>query len=162
MLHHLVTVVRKAFTVFRDIPVQPRQGEIRLFPQDSGKSKCWWRFAQEVSCLGAENLRCGAFACCAPCVCCLRSGLCFETLRLRFAFVRSGRTPKVSCSLNGARAKIVNFHLVSSKAKLSFEGKDCDSKLTPAIKGAAIVELARRYGGGGASKPIILIGGTST
>ena len=68
VLHHLVTVVRKAFTVFRDIPVQPRQGEIRLFPQDSGKSKCWWRFAQEVSCLGAEKLRCGAFAFCVPCV----------------------------------------------------------------------------------------------
>ena len=69
VLHHLVSVVRKALTVTSaNLPVMPRQGEIRLFPQDSGKSR-WWRFAQEVSCLGAEKLRCGAFACCVPCVC---------------------------------------------------------------------------------------------
>ena len=81
-------------------------------------------------------LRC-AFRLCVVCVLvCV-----FDTRRLRFAFVRSGRTPKVSCSLNGTRAKIVNFHLVSGNAKLSFEGKDCVSKLTPAIKDVAITEL---------------------
>ena len=104
---------------------------------------------------------CGAFAFCVPCVCCLRSGLCFETLRLRFAFERSGRTPKVSCSLNGTPVKIVNFHMVGCSSHGSVEDKDWDSKLTPAIKEAAIVELARLYGGG-ASKPITIIGGTST
>ena len=104
-----------------------------------------WRFVQEVSCLGAENLRCGAFAFCVPFVCCLRSGLCFETLRLRFAFERSGRTPKVSCSLNGTRVTG------------SIDGRDWHSKLTPDIKDAAIAELGRLYGGG-ASKPITLIG----
>ena len=122
---------------------------------------------QEVSRLGAENLRCDAFAFCVPFVCCLRSGggasqpitLIGEALRLRFAFVRSGRTPKVSCSLNGTRVKIVNCHMVSGgNAKLSFEGKDCVLKLTPEIKDAAITELARRYGGG-ASQPITLLGG---
>ena len=55
--------------------------------------------------------------------------------------VRSGRTPRVSCSLNGTRAKIVNCHMVSGSAKVSTEGKDCVSKLAPAIKGAAITEL---------------------
>ena len=105
VLCHLVTVARKALTSANMID-NPTQQEVRLFPHSSGKSK-WWRFVQAVSCLGAENLRCGAFAFCVPFVCCLRSGLCFETLRLRFAFVRSGRTPKVSCSLNGTRAKIV-------------------------------------------------------
>ena len=89
---------------------------------------------------------------------CLRSGLCFETLRLRFACVRSGRTPKVSCSLNGTRAKIVNCHLVNGSAQGTMEGQPWDSKLTPTIKDEAIAELARRYGGG-ASEPITLIGG---
>ena len=159
VLRSLVTVVRKALTS-AGMAGMPTQVERRLFPSDSGKSK-WWRFAQEVSCVGAENLRCGAFACCVPFACCLRTGLCFETLRLRFAFVRSGRTPKVSCSLNGTGAQIVNYHMVSGSAKPSIEGRDCVSKLTAAVKDAAITELARRYGGG-ASQPITLIGGTST
>ena len=104
-------------------------------------------------------MRCGAFAVCVPCVCCLRYGLCVETLRLRFAFERSGRTPKVSCSLNGTRVKIVNCHLVGGSAKGRIHGLEWDSKLTPEIKEAVIAELARRYAGGGASKPITLIGG---
>ena len=91
----------------------PKQLEVRIFPSSSGSSK-FWRFVQEVSCLGAENLRCGAFAFPIPFVCCLRSGLWFETLRLRFAREHSGRTPKVSCSFNGKEALIVNCHLVSS------------------------------------------------
>ena len=98
------------------------------------------------------------FACCVPFVCWLRSGLCFETLCSRFAFERSGRTPKVSYSLNGTRVKIVNCHMVGGSATGSIEGRDWDSKLTSAIKDAAIAELARLYGGG-ASKPITLIGG---
>ena len=88
-----------------------------------------------------------------------RPPLCLETLRVRVAFERSGRPPKVSCSLNGTRVKIVNCHMVSGgNAKLSFEGKDCVLKLTPEIKDAAITELARRYGGG-ASQPITIIAG---
>ena len=84
-----------------------------------------------------------------------------ETLRLRFAFERSGRAPKVSCSLNGTRAKIVNYHMVGGSASGSMEGKEWSSRLTPAIKDAAIAELARRYGGG-ASKPITIIAGDFT
>ena len=84
--------------------------------------------------------------------------LCLETLRLRFAFERSGRTPKVSCSLDGTRAKMVNYHMVGGSASGSMEGKEWSSRLTPAIKDAAIAELARRYGGG-ASKPITIIAG---
>ena len=156
VLRSLVTVVRKALTS-AGMAGMPTQVERRLFPSNSGKSK-WWRFAQEVSCVGAENLRCGAFAFCVPFVCCLRTELCFETRRLRFAFVRSGRTPKVSCSLNGTGAQIVNYHMVSGSAKPSIEGRDCLSRLTPAAKDGAITELARLYGGG-ASKPITLIGG---
>ena len=87
-----------------------------------------------------------------------RPPLCLETLRLRVAFERSGRTPKVSCSLNGTPVKIANFHIVGCSSHGSVEDKDWDSKLTPAIKEAAIVELARLYGGG-ASKPITIIGG---
>ena len=147
VLRHLVTVVRKALTS-ADMADMPTQVEVRLFPHGSGKAK-WWRFVQEVSRLGSENLRCDAFAFCVPFVCCLRSGggasqpitLIGEALRLRFAFVRSGRTPKVSCSLNGTRAKIVNCHMVSGgNAKLSFEGKDCVLKLTP----GAVRRLVRR------------------
>ena len=81
-----------------------------------------------------------------------------DPLALRCAFVRSGRTPKVSCSLNGTRAKIVNCHQVSGSAQGCLEGKLWKSDLTQAIKDAAITELARRYGGG-ASEPITLIGG---
>ena len=40
----------------------------------------------------------------------------------------------------------------------SMEGEEWSSRLTPAIKDAAIAELARRYGGG-ASKPITIIAG---
>ena len=79
VLCHLVTVARKALTSANMID-NPTQEEVRLFPHSSGKSK-WWRFVQAVSCLGAESLRCGAFACCVPFVCCLRSGLWVETLR---------------------------------------------------------------------------------
>ena len=69
--------------------------------------------------LGAENLRCGAFAVSVPFVRCSRSGLWLETLRLRVAFERSGRTPKVSCSFNGTRALTVNCHyLVTGIATL--------------------------------------------
>ena len=74
----------------------------------------WFVQVLAIRALGAENLRCGAFAVSVPFVCCLRSGLWFETLRLRFACERSGRTPKVSCSFNGKEALIVNCHLVSS------------------------------------------------
>ena len=136
VLRSLVTVVRKALTS-AGMAGMPTQVERRLFPSNSGKSK-WWRFAQEVSCVGAENLRCGAFAFCVPFVCCLRTDLCFETRRLRFAFVRSGRTPKVSCSLNGTGAQIVNYHMVSGSAKPSIEGRDCVSRLTAAVEDAAI------------------------
>ena len=77
VLRHLVTVVRKASpspaaasqAIAAAVPPSPQpvadmptQVEVRLFPHGSGKSK-WWRFAQEVSCLGAENVCCGAFAC---------------------------------------------------------------------------------------------------
>ena len=79
VLHHLVTLVRKALTSTNLID-NPTQTEVRLFPHSDGQYK-WWRFVQEVSCLGDENLRCGAFACCVPFVCCVRSGLCVETLR---------------------------------------------------------------------------------
>ena len=72
VLRSLVTVVRKALTS-AGMAGMPTQVERRLFPSNSGKSK-WWRFAQEVSCVGAENLRCGAFAFCVPFVCCLRAG----------------------------------------------------------------------------------------
>ena len=60
VLRHVVTVVRKALNsaVMADMPTQV---EVRLFPYGSGKSK-WWRFVQEVSCSGAENWCCGAFA----------------------------------------------------------------------------------------------------
>ena len=64
----------------------------------------------------------------------------------------------VSCSLYGARAKIANYHMVGGSASGSMEGKEWSSRLTPAIKDAAIAELARRYGGG-ASKPITIIAG---
>ena len=77
---------------------------------------------------------------------------------MRFAFERSGRTPKVSCSLNGTRAKIVNYHMDGCSASGSMEGKEWPSRLTPAIKDAAIAVLARRYGGG-ASEPITIIAG---
>ena len=70
----------------------------------------------------------------------------------------SGPARKVSCSLNGTRAKIVNCHLVNGSAQGTMEGQPWDSKLTPTIKDEAIAELARRYGGG-ASEPITLIGG---
>ena len=128
VVRHLVTVVRKASQTAaaasqasaatvppspQPVADEPKQSEVRIFPPDSGSSKCW-RFVQQVSCLGAENLWCGAFAFPVPFVCCLRSGLWFETLRLRFACERSGRTPKVSCSFNGKEALIVNCHLVSS------------------------------------------------
>ena len=59
VLCHLVTVARKAVTSANMID-NPTQQEVRLFPHSSGKSK-WWRFVQEVSCLGAEKLRGGAF-----------------------------------------------------------------------------------------------------
>ena len=60
VLHHLVTLVRKALTSANLID-NPTQTEVRLFPHSTGQYK-WWRFVQEVSCLGDENLRCGAFA----------------------------------------------------------------------------------------------------
>ena len=73
VLRHLVTIVRKSATTesmasgsagcaSEPTSFTPTMVDVRLFAE-GGKSK-WWRFAQEVSCLGAENLRCGAFACC--------------------------------------------------------------------------------------------------
>ena len=178
VVRHLVTVVRKASQTAAPssqasaatVPDKPNSLEVRIFDYSSGNTR-FWRFVQEVSCLGAENLRCGAFAVSVPFVCCLRSGLWFETLRLRFACERSGRTPKVSCSFNGKEALIVNCHLVSSgggggeQRKLKpymLDGRECVLRLTQDIKEAVVRQLAGRYGGG-ASKPITIIGGgTST
>ena len=53
---------------------------------------------------------------------------------------------------------MVNYHMVGGSASGSMEGKAWSSRLTPAIKDAAIAELARRYGGG-ASEPITIIAG---
>ena len=71
VLRHLVTIVRKSATTesmasgsaggaSEPTSFTPTMVDVRLFAE-GGKSK-WWRFAQEVSCLGDENLRCGAFA----------------------------------------------------------------------------------------------------
>ena len=103
VLHHLVTLVRT------NLIDNPTQTEVRLFPYGSGKST-WWRFVQAVSCLGAESLRCGAFACCVrlsvvcvrvcglkPCVCVLH--LCVPVEHLRSAVPSTARGPRLSTAI---------------------------------------------------------------